>query len=40
LEHLKRHITSLHITAPKVHRCEFCGKSFSRRYMSYDLEIL
>lgn len=32
LEHLKRHITSLHITSPKSHGCEYCGKSFSRRY--------
>jgi uncharacterized Zn-finger protein len=32
LEHLKRHITSLHRSHhEKPHGCEFCGKRFSRR---------
>ena len=35
LEHLKRHITSLHITAPKSHQCEFCSKRFSRRFVLF-----
>jgi len=34
LEHLKRHITSLHITASKNHECEFCEKRFGRRFVA------